>query len=108
MFKELALLEVLDPHEGVAVVHVPTLMAVVELTPSGRGQMVTHNLYASNELEQIRQQVGSGEVVSSSEPGSTSRSIESPSAGPNLQSQIDELKAEISELKERLNQLESI
>ncbi len=81
---------------------------VVELTPSGRGQMVTHNLYASNELEQIRQQVSSGEVVSSSEPGSTSRSIESPSAGPNLQSQIDELKAEISELKERLNQLESI
>ena len=33
---------------------------MVELTPKGRGQIVTHNLYQEHELDRLRSQIGSG------------------------------------------------
>ena len=44
---------------------------IVELTPAGRGQVVTHHLYSEKELAEIRQQVGSGAPVPTTSAPST-------------------------------------
>ena len=48
---------------------------MVELTPSGRGQIVTHNLYESNEIDHLRSRTGSS---APSTPAATSQLASQP------------------------------
>jgi uncharacterized protein len=90
---------------------------VVELSPPGRGQIVSHNLYPEWELEQLRKQVAAGISASSDlvESAPTANRNASASAashfGSNerikeLESEIEELKISVSELQSRLSRLE--
>ena len=90
---------------------------VVELSPPGRGQIVSHNLYPEWELEQVRKSVAAGISASSdADEPSSSVSRSAPSSGTinvdannrikELESQIVELKESISDLQNRLSRLE--
>ncbi|MEQ1904136.1 MAG: DUF480 domain-containing protein [Pirellulaceae bacterium] len=74
---------------------------IVELTPPGRGQMVTHNLYHFEELKKVRLQVAS-ELATSEEPKS-----ESPGEANSLASRVESLEAKLAEALVRIEQLES-
>ena len=90
---------------------------VVELSPPGRGQMVSHNLYPEWELEQVRKSVAAGisASVDSDEPtstqtrGSSTPSVVSAEANlriASMESEIATLKQTVSELQSRLERLE--
>ncbi len=76
---------------------------VIELTPAGRGQIITHALYQSEELAKLEKQVHSGAFDSpqaaASEPTSTEPS--------KLENRVQALEQLVSQLSERVSQLES-
>ena len=89
---------------------------IVELTPAGRGQMVTHNLYEDRELEKIRRNVGSGETPvtpnqSSSNPRKDSKttiqdSRNAAAQGTNsVEARLTVLEQELKDLKELVQRL---
>ena len=80
---------------------------VVELTPQGRGQMVTHNLYSETELAQIREATGNVSVNTSRESGTSQPRADTARKIDDLESRIDQLQEEISKLKGRVHELES-
>ena len=89
---------------------------VVELSPPGRGQIVSHNLYPEWELEQVRKSVAAGISASSDsdEPASSvsrssSHSNSASNASVHLESsnRIKELETEIVELKESITDLQA-
>ena len=86
---------------------------VVSLTPKGRGQMVTHNLYEDWELERVREKVGgqsalSGEPQASPKPASVSQSQSSSSQEfEELKQEVADLKLLVQSLGDRLDRLES-
>lgn len=67
---------------------------MIELTPPGRGQIVTHGLYPREELDEERARVTSGS------PGRTLDRRPEANAG------IAELRAEIADLRRRVEELE--
>jgi uncharacterized protein YceH (UPF0502 family) len=67
---------------------------MIELTPPGRGQIVTHGLYPREELQELRE-LGAGAAVSS--PGRPTPAGE----------ELAELRAEIAELRQRVQDLEA-
>lgn len=69
---------------------------MVELTPPGRGQIVSHNLYPPEELHEVRARVSGS--------GSADVAVERP---PAANSEIAELRAEIAELRRRVLDLEN-
>lgn len=83
---------------------------MIELTPPGRGQIVSHNLYPHEELAEVRARVsGLGTAAASAEarervanvaPGGTSVRPTATNA------EIAELRAEIAELRQRVRDLE--
>ena len=85
---------------------------VVELSPPGRGQIVSHNLYPEWELEQLRKSVTAGISASAeadvpsanmaSRPGSFSASSNS-----EFNKRIMELESEVEGLKESMNDLQA-
>ena len=90
---------------------------VVELSPPGRGQIVSHNLYPEWELEQVRKSVAAGisTIGDTEEPTiSPSRQFASSSvAGSDsssrikgMESEIEQLKYSIDDLQTRLSRLE--
>jgi hypothetical protein len=92
---------------------------VVELSPPGRGQIVSHNLYPEWELEQVRKTVATGILASNdsdSDSSGSSRPAPSPSPStsrpandpqiPLLQSEIESLKKIVEDLSSRLSRLE--
>jgi uncharacterized protein len=90
---------------------------VVELSPPGRGQMVSHNLYPEWELEQLRKTVAAGITVASDSdetthtPNRSTTNVAVANAESNLriqelESEIDTLKQSVSELQTRLSRLE--
>ena len=90
---------------------------VVELSPPGRGQIVSHNLYPEWELEQLRKSVAAGITASldSDETSSPTSRPSSASAASNaesnhriaeLESEVEELKQSMSDLQTRLSRLE--
>ena len=90
---------------------------VVELSPPGRGQIVSHNLYPEWELEQVRKSVAAGisaggdadepsSSVSRSAPSSVAVNVEANNRIKELESEIVELKESISDLQTRLSRLE--
>jgi uncharacterized protein YceH (UPF0502 family) len=89
---------------------------VVDLTPPGRGQMVTHGLYLENELTALRKQVGQGTPASSSQnspvgsqlrPVSGSLEKSSHDQFEKLERQIEKLTEAMVRIENRLDQLES-
>ena len=90
---------------------------VVELSPPGRGQIVSHNLYPEWELEQVRKSVAAGisACAEVDEPSGSPIRPSSANAASNieannriaeLESDVEELKETVSDLKTRLSRLE--
>ena len=78
---------------------------MVELTPVGRGQIVTHNLYEQYELDHLRKQIGSGshdDDLAGVQPIPTT----SETAASQQTTQLDELKEMILSLVARVEKLE--
>ncbi len=89
---------------------------VVELSPPGRGQIVSHNLYPEWELEQVRKSVAAGisatgdpEPTPSSNrpsPGSTMANADSNHRMKEMELEIETLKDSVNDLQTRLSRLE--
>ena len=87
---------------------------MVELSPPGRGQIVSHNLYPEWELEQVRKSVATGTFGGSEESSSTAPSSRQSSTGSTsnselvgkLETEIENLKSKVIELSNRLDRLE--
>jgi uncharacterized protein len=96
-----------------------------ELTPAGRGQIVSHNLYKDRELEELRAEAKSKCVAAETTPTESPRSdrpretslpvlsAPAPSGGyitrdmfNELQVDVAELRAELSSLREQVRQME--
>lgn len=95
---------------------------MVELTPAGRGQIVSHNLYPSHELAELRSRVAGGgaRVVHDSEPSQSAATPPHPAgfspardAGvpapslADLAAEVAELRAEVTRLREVVRDLQS-
>ncbi len=95
---------------------------VIALTPPGRGQMVTHNLYEPEQLVKIQQQFGSGGTVCGGDQPFDSADDETDgmpagqvvaadSVQPTLadhQAHLMELEGQLTVLKERVARLENL
>jgi uncharacterized protein YceH (UPF0502 family) len=84
---------------------------LVELTPAGRGQMVTHNLYEERELQKIRELVGSGEVLADDADLSLpNRPLGPPTRGSfsdDIHAKLREMQEVIDSALRRIEQLEA-
>lgn len=84
---------------------------LVELTPPGRGQIVTHNLYAERELQKVREGVASGEIPMDSEPPSAGDEDEPrpthSEPAEDLHSKLRSLQSLIDQAVRRIERLES-
>jgi uncharacterized protein YceH (UPF0502 family) len=80
---------------------------VISLTPAGRGQIVTHNLYAPEELAKIKERVGSsgGGGESSTDSPRVSRPASSPPSSEVSKDQFDELRSEVEDLRAEVTRL---
>jgi hypothetical protein len=76
---------------------------MVELTPPGRGQMVTHGLYPPDEMAEVRSGAGARVSATPSDSGAPPRQV---GASPDLVAQVGELRDRIARLEERIDQLE--
>lgn len=83
-----------------------------ELTPAGRGQIVSHNLYQPEELKKVRALVAAGETGAdggagreSSDEESVGSAIAAPDSG--LADRVAELERAVQALTARLDRLES-
>ena len=90
---------------------------VVELSPPGRGQVVSHNLYPEWELEQVRKSVTAGlsAIQENEEPANTANRQSPTSSTMNtdwshriheMEVEIETLKGNVNDLQTRLNRLE--
>jgi uncharacterized protein YceH (UPF0502 family) len=84
---------------------------IVELTPPGRGQIVTHGLYEANELERLRTQFAGYETpteASEVEPHcvqSDRTNALPPGPEPNADERVDQLVQDVVELKQTIEEL---
>ena len=91
---------------------------IVELTPPGRGQILTHNLYLPNELERLKQQFDASQYAVSEDPSDDDNGSElrrrgdaarTPQAGEEtvaeLTQRVEQLETQLRELKEQLSEL---
>jgi uncharacterized protein YceH (UPF0502 family) len=83
---------------------------MIELTPPGRGQIVSHNLYAEGELAALRDRHGRGGARperDDSREASPGRPVGPPPAEvPDLLAQIAELRGQVERLTARVEKLE--
>ena len=89
---------------------------VVELSPPGRGQIVSHNVYPEWELEALRKSIAAGtSSVALDDEGSETSTVVSHAAGntshapaissPAHTTRVDALQAEIGDLREQIAKL---
>jgi uncharacterized protein len=80
---------------------------VVELSPPGRGQVVSHNLYPEWELEQVRKSVAAGisAIGDSMEDVPASRAAGQPHSNNADKQRISELESELEMLKQSVEGL---
>ena len=74
---------------------------IIELTPPGRGQLVTHSLYMPEELAKIERELNSG---GPSAP-SPSPVQSSPSPSSDMENRLDELTRQIEDLKQQVEEI---
>lgn len=90
---------------------------VVELTPAGRGQVVSHNLYPEWELAAVTKSVAAGisaagvgansdDSQSGSDPSPASARLVSSNSG--LAAQVQALEEKVASLSQRLEKLEQV
>lgn len=83
---------------------------MIELTPPGRGQIVSHNLYESQEMDKLRQRVGNAMPAASDVEGQGGAQRIPVSAPPAPQSglaqELAELKQTVANLVARVEKLE--
>ncbi len=94
---------------------------VVMLTPAGRGQILSHNIYPEWELEQLQKKVAAGGFVSDDAEVDDTPAISSSSSQPRTRpaelsghtatepikpSEVEELRAAIAQLSARLEHIE--
>lgn len=84
---------------------------VIALTPPGRGQLFTHNLYLPEELEALRSKItlpGGDDEAEGAAPKRVSASAELATARAEiveLRAEITELQATVAQLQQRLQEL---
>ena len=76
---------------------------MLELTPAGRGQMVSHNLYLEPERVQLRADPG----AEGPRPSIARGPAGAPAAADALSEEIAELREELARLRDRVSALES-
>lgn len=93
---------------------------IVELTPPGRGQIVTHNLYPEWELAAVVKSVAAGlssgltdgDATDDSDHGQATHprfdSRANPSGGSQLANEVQALKETVAMLSQRLERLEAV
>lgn len=93
---------------------------IVELTPPGRGQLVTHNLYLPEQLEKVRRGIApqaspdaegapsSQPCPSGANPAERSTATGADTRSPELVARIDALEKELAQLRSRLDSIEEI
>jgi uncharacterized protein YceH (UPF0502 family) len=84
---------------------------VVDLTPPGRGQILSHGLYESEELERLRARCASSgdfEAPSPSSPAVQHRSMAETPSRHTDSADVGSLRAELSQLKHDLEELKSV
>ena len=85
---------------------------MIELTPPGRGQIVSHNLYEERELADVRARSGGYAPPATSShddqpaPPASARGV-SEDALARLSAEITALRAEVARLREQIDELES-
>ncbi len=91
---------------------------IISLTPQGRGQVVSHNLYQDHELDQLKQAVAAGvsTMPNDDEPAApttsratssyTSASSSSASSSTSITSELEELRKMVMKLNARVSYLE--
>ena len=84
---------------------------VISLTPAGRGQIVTHNLYLPEQLEKVKRSVGHGGGVEASPTppasGPAPTAAATPSNDRSDTGAVAELRAEVSELRSEVARMKS-
>lgn len=77
---------------------------IVWLSPSGRGRLVTHNLYLPKQLEQIKGDHAAGQAAASVEtsPSSASPTKVGVQEFQQLRSEVSALRAEVARLREQI------
>ena len=87
----------------------------IQLTPRGRGAVVTHNLYQPNELERVKREHGSAAPREPAVDAISDLADPAPGAGPSPASptaapeisppQVESLRDEVAELRSQLDEL---
>lgn len=89
---------------------------MIALTPAGRGQIVSHNLYPAEELQQLRARYGGGahhaapddEASAQSPPAMPDTGASAPSSpAPDLHVELGRLREELDRLRARVDALEA-
>jgi hypothetical protein len=96
---------------------------VVPLTPEGRGQVVTHNLYTEREMNELRRRhAGGGRPVVSAQPFAAGGGVEASIARPaaiapvgapldvlsEIRVEVAELRAAVARLREQVRPLDDL
>ncbi len=81
---------------------------VVELSPPGRGQLVTHNLYPEWELDQLRSKSANHTGSSQEDPDEPSQPTTiRGAASPKVNDELEQLKKTVESFAARLSHIES-
>ena len=80
---------------------------VLELTPEGRGQVITHALYEASELQRLRSRVEEGAAAQPAPPRAAPAPQISPDALSEIRAEMAELRAELDKLRTRVDDLTS-
>jgi uncharacterized protein YceH (UPF0502 family) len=81
---------------------------MIELTPPGRGQVVSHNLYSAAELAELRARFagGAGRTEAPAAPVAEPRVARAVTETGALTDEVAELRAQVAELREKVADLE--
>ncbi len=78
---------------------------IISLTPPGRGQVVTHNLYTPERLEKLKQQYASSHVAAASESAPRLSQASSEHASSISVEDLEELRSEVAQLRSDIQRL---
>lgn len=79
---------------------------IVELTPTGRGQLISHNLYPEWELEAVRKNVAAG-LAAALPDSEDAASLVPRSNDSHRESELEELRSALQVLAARVTRIES-
>jgi uncharacterized protein YceH (UPF0502 family) len=77
---------------------------VLELTPAGRGQIISHTLYEPEELERLKEKFAAGHYQEAADDDAPRARTPSSSAS-HSQSEIQSLRAEVAQLRKEIELL---